>query len=493
MEGLVVPSLIAYKQRTRGWGWHLLRKRTARPWGHKITGRILPVVPSFGDQRPSLIVLWTCPFGPSPRRRAGTNTPPLGRAGGAAGGQAGARPDEAPCCVAIPPSSKRHVISEGLAPRWSRDPEGRACCRFGRFPSTSAGAGRVFLVWMCSGSTRARSRTSHAWPLRPSAFLPARSPARPPASFDVRLDGKSLPPRYSQPFTDCTNCADCVRNPHRGQGDFGGRDGLPPRSPAAVAVAAAAQRGSTPWASSSARNQIARRKSHRADCGSCKRHAMCHPRDPLFGVLWFGSVRHDTMGIVNLREGRSRHDFVSPCRCRQVARPGEPHRCGMWLASFLPGIGPPAAGQVLAGRSATTTISTTESWDGLSALQRLLLKRKHWILARLARQARQVHQIPRDIPKWQQHGGGWFHMAPVEELVVAPQWSDRRLAISIGYCVRPRLAGSSAQCLARILRFRCSMHAAKAVCSHTRPRSSRSGVGSQMTRALVAACPPHPG
>ncbi len=209
-----------------------------------------------------------------------------------------------------------------------------------------------------------------------------------------------------------------------------------------MAVAAAARRGSTPWASSSARNQIARRKSHRADCGSGKRHAMCHPRDPLLGVVWFGSVRHDTMGIGKAGQGTI---SVSPCRCRQVARPGEPHRCGVWLASSLPGLWPPAARQVLAGRSATTTINN----DGkLGRTVRPATLASETEALNLGTPGRQARQAPRDISKWQQHGGGRFHMAPVEAVVVVPMVGSTTCHPGR---IQPRLVGGSAKCLARIL------------------------------------------
>ena len=101
--------------------------------------------------------------------------PPLERAGGAAQGgrQELDRMKRHVVYLAIPPSSKRHVISEGLAPRWSRDPEDGLAAGSGVFQARRGGAG-VPGLGMCSGSTRARSRTSHPWHLRPSALLPVR-------------------------------------------------------------------------------------------------------------------------------------------------------------------------------------------------------------------------------------------------------------------------------------------------------------------------------
>lgn len=119
-----------------------------------------------------LIAMWTCPFGLKPQQRAGTCRRWGGRVGRHRGCQAGAPPDEAPCCVAMPQSSRRHVISEALelGPKW-RQPGSR-------------GAGLPERAFQKRNSRRVpdpdlQLQRKH-WSPRP--HIP---PFRPPALFDA--------------------------------------------------------------------------------------------------------------------------------------------------------------------------------------------------------------------------------------------------------------------------------------------------------------------
>ncbi len=180
----------------------------------------------------------------------------------------------------------------------------------------------------------------------PPFRAPARSPfGPPPASFDVRLDGKSLSPRDSQPVYGYGLCAESASRARRIR-----RAGRTPptesRGSGSGSRCVARQHHAL---SSPARNQIARQNptARIADLGNgmpCATRAVrC--------LTCCGSDPRGSMGIVNWRRvdgTSSEQDSASPCRCRQVARLGEPHQCGMWLASSMrvlapscrPGLGP---------------------------------------------------------------------------------------------------------------------------------------------------------
>jgi len=127
----------------------------------------------------------------------------------------------------------------------------------------------------------------------------------------VRLDGKSLAQKLA-----------AVCGFHWLAGNFGRRDGLPPRSPAARLH--------------QCQQEMTGRESARTGYERCER---C-PSPFLIFPGWRAVVRFTSLKTRCQARAAGKERV---CRCRQVVRLGEPHGCRRWLVSSMPRPRLPAA------------------------------------------------------------------------------------------------------------------------------------------------------